>query len=140
MSAQINAPSARWSVWLQPERPVRICTPPTIAWIGKSRPAASASRRTMGRSRCVRHAAAATTRTMSPTTIATQRWRMWALVASVIVGKSVPFMSGQSLKTYHCDVAVTWEPNSSKAKTVAAPNAATRVKRWLLPRPPIRAG
>ena len=37
-------------------------------------------------------------------------------------------------------VAVTCEPNSSRANVATAPNAASSVNRWLAPRPPIRAG
>ena len=71
---------------------------------------------------------------------ATQRWRMWAEVASVTSGNSVPFISGQSGKTSADDVAVTCDPNRSRANVRAVANAATSVKRWLPPRPPILAG
>ena len=51
-----------------------------------------------------------------PTNAATQRWRTWAAVTSVIAGTSDPFISGQSGKTRAEAVAVTCEPNSSSAK------------------------
>ncbi|HEY8818524.1 MAG TPA: hypothetical protein VIM25_06860 [Candidatus Limnocylindrales bacterium] len=53
---------------------------------------------------------------------------------------SDPFISGQSGKTSAEAVAVTCDPNNSSAKTAAVVNAASRVNRWLPPRPPIRAG
>ena len=75
----------------------------------------SASRIVHGCDRCVRHAASAVAHTMMPTTTATQRWSTWALLASVRGGITAPFISGQSGNTYHCEVAVTWLPNSSSA-------------------------
>ena len=49
-------------------------------------------------------------------------------------------MSGQSGKMSAESVAVTCEPNRSSANVASAPNAARSVKRWLAPRPPMRAG
>jgi len=127
----MTAPVARWSVWVQPDRPVRIWRPPMTAWIG-NRIAAIAASRMIGRVRGRRRSAATNTAaTIKPTMTATQRWRTCAEFASVRAGNNDPFMSGQSGKTYHCDVAVTCDPNSRSAKTEPAPSAATRVKRWL---------
>ena len=89
-SAQMIAPRARWRVCDQPERSVRICSPPTIAWIGNRIAAIVASARigrVRGRSRT---AATKTAATISPTITATQRWRTWAEFASVSVGKTRP--------------------------------------------------
>ncbi len=61
-------------------------------------------------------------------------------MTSVTAGSSVPFISGQSGKTRADAVAVTCDPNSSSAKVTPAVNAARIVKRWLPPRPPMRAG
>ena len=56
---------------------------------------------------------------MSPTMPATQRCRTWAEVTSVTGGNSVPPISGQSGKTSAESVAVTCDPNSSRAKVDA---------------------
>ena len=72
---------------------------------------------------------------------ATQRCRTWAVTMSPASGGATePFMSGQSGNTSAAFRAVTCEPKRSSAKVVAAANAASRVKRWLDPRPPMRAG
>ncbi len=114
-SAQMTAPSARWSVWVHAARPVRTWRPPTIAWTVNRIAVVSARRMTHGCERCVRQAASAVAHTMTPTTAATHRCRTWALLASVSGGSSAPFISGQSGNTYHCEVAVTCEPNRRSA-------------------------
>jgi hypothetical protein len=70
----------------------------------------------------------------TPTSAATQRWRTCAEVSSVRAGTSVPPISGQSGNTFQVPVAVTAEPNKSKANVAVAVNAARSVKRWLPPR------
>ena len=78
------APSARWSVWVQPESWVRTCSPPTTIWIPNS---AAAPGREPDEGRVValgppgrrsrrRH-------DQPPTSAATQRCRTWAEVTSV---------------------------------------------------------
>ena len=86
-----------------------------MAWTVNRTAVVSARRTIHWCARWVRHAASAVAHTMTPTTNATQRWRTWALLASVSGGNAAPFISGQSGNTYHCDVAVTCEPNSSSA-------------------------
>ena len=46
-------------------------------------------------------------------------------------GTSEPFISGQSGKTSAESVAVTWDPNSSRANVASVVNAASSVNRWL---------
>ena len=78
---------------------------------------------------------------MSPTTIATQRWRTCAVVMSdVSAGKNDPFISGQSTNTSAAFAAVTFDPNISSANVATAANDASKVKRWLPPRPGMWAG
>ena len=92
------------------------------AWIGNRTAMRSASRTSVGWSRCVRHAAHAVAHVMSPTITATYRWSAWAsysgrTIASVSgpIGISTPFISGQSVNTSAAFEAVTCEPNSSSA-------------------------
>ena len=135
-SAQMTAPSARWSVCVQPRArsgPAARRRRPGP----RTGPPRSSARRTIGGwSRCVRQATTATADDDQPDDRPRPsdggRGREFASVSG---GKSVPFISGQSGKTSAASVAVTCEPNSSSAKVAAAPNAASSVNRWLAPRP-----
>ena len=109
------APSARWSVCVQAASPVSTWSPPTTTWTVNRTAIESARRTTSGRARCVRQAASAVAHTMTPTTAATQRWSTWALLASVSGGKSGAVHQRPVGEHDHCDVAVTFEPNSSSA-------------------------
>ena len=135
-AAQISAPSARWSVCVQPRGPVRICRPPMTAWIGNrtaaierepdDRPVRALRpprRDGRPRRRSGRRRSRPSDGGRGPT------------LASVSGGKSEPFISGQSGKTNHCDVAVTCDPNRSSANTDPAPERGKQREPLAAPRP-----
>ncbi len=138
--AKITAPSARCSVCVQADSCVSTWSPPTTTWTANSAAAPTARRTSTGRPCWVRQAATARPATITPTTAATQRWRTWVAVTSVNGGSSEPLISGQSGKTSADSLAVTWEPNSSKANVATVANAASSVNRWLAPPTPSLAG
>ena len=114
-SAQMTAPRARWRVCVQPDEVGQDLQPADDRLDREEDRGDRGERDDRARARPKPHAATKTAATISPTITATQRWRTWAEFASVSVGKADPFISGQSGNTYHWDVAVTCEPNSSSA-------------------------
>ena len=129
---QMIAPRARWrSASIRPggSGPA---PQPMSAWIRFRSPARTASRTSVGWSRCVRHAAFATATTMSPTTIAAHRWRTCAVVMSdVSAGKRDP-SSAASRRT-----RARRSPRSHATRTSAArtsrPRRTTRAGEALAP-------
>ena len=133
----MTAPSARCRVWVQAERRVRTCSPPTTTWIaiqaGRSEGEPDERRARPLRSRHATTATADHDRPddgRHPAMEDVGRGRPRSVPAM-----SEPPISGQSGKTSAESVAVTCEPNSSRAKVASAANAASSVNRWLPPRP-----